>query len=461
MRPAGMNNRYSSMLNDSTARRGTTLLEVMFAIFVVVVGLAGIASLLPMAARNASDSNAHNIAQAVGQQWFNSFFSYHMNNPRSFAETQVGYNWMAYRDELGSPRFVEFNQGEGQTLTGSVVRRGNQLARMWAHQAVCIDPMFYTETEVQSHTASNSAESGVYRLSVFPYVEDGYNPLTDPSSAANPWEDQPRMVRVTLGFDATAQASRKLVEDMFASPDELSIAADQTDRAIPPVRLFAPGGLKGIFNGQYSWMATITPREPLPIEISSLRNLGEANLLATTPPREQLLSLVVMNRRDRLFIEPGTTLVAETDEDKPAGERLTWVIPLSGSFTGGNGGRVRLVCDENTDSNLHVGDWIMLGKHYAVDRFNVSRRYSYFRWYRIIGMSRDPQIGQLSALIGANDPYGNAGNEVVWTRDVVLEGPDFDMAQTYTTGGNTYQTPVTGTIVSGVVTVVERNIRLD
>lgn len=435
----------------SVERRGTTLLEVMFAIFVVVVGLAGIASLLPIAARNASDSNAHNIAQAVGQQWFNAFFAYHLNDPHSYSESQVGYNWMVYRDDA-SAGFVEFDEGTLPTTSGSTVT-SQTLARMWAHQAVCIDPMFYSEREVVAHTSAGSAESGVYRLSVFPYYEDGYNPLTDPTAAQVAWSDQPRMVRLSLA--STSMVSRKLVEDMFASPDELSIAADQADRTIPPVRLFGAGGAKAIFNGQYSWMATITPSEPLPSVISGLSSQAEADALAATPPRSQLLSLVVMNRRDRFFVEPGESLIPANGDDKPVGERSVWVIPLSGNFVGGNGGRVRLVCDVNTDSNLHVGDWIMLGKHFAIDRFNTLRRYSYIRWYRIIGMNRDPAITSIT------DPYGNQHAEV-WTRDVVLEGPDFAMLPaTQTVNGNVIQTPVTGTIVSGVVTVVERNIRLD
>lgn len=59
----------SSLRHTQLARRGATILEVLFAIFVVIVGLLGIASLIPLAARNAVESNAHNNAQSLGPRW--------------------------------------------------------------------------------------------------------------------------------------------------------------------------------------------------------------------------------------------------------------------------------------------------------------------------------------------------------------------------------------------------------
>jgi hypothetical protein len=434
----------------SRQRQGVTLIEVMFAIFVVVVGLAGIASLLPLAARNANDSNAHNTAQALGQHWFNSFFSYHLHEPTAFRDSQVGYNWL-WRQDFGTPGFQLYDRGRGLTPSGSALHNGSTAVRMWAHQPVCLDPMFFTEPEVVEHINRNISDQAVYRLSVFPYYQDGYNPLTDPATVAGAWSDQPRMVRATLG-PGTLPVSRKLIEDMFASADDLAIDAEPTDKSLPPFRRFDASLSKGLLSGQYSWLATISPREPLPQHVRSISNAQESDLLANPPlrSRDALLSVVVMNRRDRLYLTPGLALTPGTKEDKPQGERLVWVVPLSGDFTGGNGGRVRLVGHVDTESRLHTGDWIMLGKHYATDRVNNSRRYSYFRWYRILGMGRDPGI------TSATDPFGNEAT--VWARDVILEGPDFDMSPNdFVTG---VPTPVTGTIVNGVVTVIERNIQL-
>ncbi len=85
---------------------------------------------------------------------------------------------------------------------------------------------------------------------------------------------------------------------------------------------------------------------------------------------------------------------AGSTEDKPKGERVVRVYPISGNFVGGAGGRVRLVGNGNTSSLVQVGDWIMLARHYVQDGttppsnnpppFNSPRLYPFFRWYRIM-----------------------------------------------------------------------------
>jgi hypothetical protein len=55
------------------------------------------------------------------------------------------------------------------------------------------------------------------------------------------------------------------------------------------------------------------------------------------------------------------------------------------------------------------------------------------------------------------DPYGNAAGQTVWSRDVVLEGPDFKLFPDVIGG---IPTPTTGTLVEGVVTVLERRLTI-
>jgi hypothetical protein len=445
-------------------RSGATILEVMFAIFVVIIGLMGIASILPLAARNASDSNAHNNAQALGQRWFQSFFAFRFNEHNALTRSQLGYNWQWYRDYGNTPGFELFEKsyvagsaaatrigiapGTNESSTNSQNPAANRIDRVWGHQAVCIDPVFFTEPEVRGFTSSNTTgRNGAYRLSVFPYFDDGYNPLTDPFAPSMPWPDQPRMIRATLGFGINSQVSRKIVEDIFISPDDIASFADEKDRTIPATRVFDSSLSKALANGQYSWMATLSPQEPVGITPGT----------ATSVASNYLISVVVMNRRDREFVAPGPLPPPGNEEDKPAGERLLWVVPLSGSFTGGNGGRVRLVGNAATSNVLRIGDWIMLGKHYMIDTSAPVRRYAFFRWYRIIAVDQETRKGLLSDVVPAGDPFGNAASQPVWSRDVVLEGPDFDMSSPV----NGFTTPVTGTLVNGVVTVVERNVNID
>ena len=50
-------------------------------------------------------------------------------------------------------------------------------------------------------------------------------------------------------------------------------------------------------------------------------------------------------------------------------------------------------------------------------------------------------------LMRRTDPFGNSGATQVWSRDVVLEGPDWAFA------GN----PTTGALMSNVITVMDRS----
>ncbi|MCR9295980.1 MAG: hypothetical protein NXI32_24965, partial [bacterium] len=119
------------------------------------------------------------------------------------------------------------------------------------------------------------------------------------------------------------------------------------------------------------------------------------------------------------------------------------------------------------------GDWILFGKHFAVNPANTAQRFSYFRWFRIIAIDAEPKLGQLQDLSpSGTDPYGNGANTVVWSRDVVVEGPDWTFFSTpdlsgatlgwETIGGaNGIPVPTTGTLMSNVVTVIERNVSVD
>lgn len=404
-------------------RAGTTLLEVMFAIFVVTVGLLGIASILPLAARNASDSNAHNNAQALGQRWFQNFSAFGLNEPNAFTASRNGYDWIWFNG--GVPRGYQRNSTGGLTTSA------------WINQSICIDPMFFTEREVRRLNGGGVSPFVTYQTGVFPYYVSNYDPTTNSLADTPPFLErmQPRMLRTTLGRVLPPSLlnparidvlSRKLVEDIFASTDDIAASADETDKTIPAFRVWAeaaPGQTnplitKGLVTGQYSWLATLAPIEPI-------RNAALASL-----PRDYLLSLVVMNRRDRQF-DPGSA-----GGTRPLGERLVQVQPLTDRFQNGTGGRIRVSghWQDPSSDRLHVGDWIMLSTNVPDARI-PGELFAVFRWYRIIGLSQETQL---------------TGTEnTTWSRDVVLEGPDFVFGR-----------DIQGTLMSGVVTVVERNISI-
>lgn len=439
-------------------RNAITLIEVLFAMLVAVVGLMGIASLLPLAARNARESNSFNFVQGAGQSWYQEFSARGLNDYgawRALQDYQVG---------TSNPQFFSMKHAALVTPTYSAVT-SSSLNRIWAHQAICLDPYFFTDAGVTSEitaaitsaTIPFAANRQAFRPAVFPYYQDGHNPVDDAFGPTNPWPDQPRMIRVTLDapvmpMSALRQVNRQYAEILFTANDDFSTIVDEKQLDAPATRLFTTTGgstpifIKAVSDRKYSWMATMMPREPVSVNAST----------ASSVETDYALSIVIFRNRDVNWIDPND-IAPGSVENKPNGERLVWVYPLTGDFIGGNGGRVRLIANAAVEDRLSIGDWIMLGKHYAVDPSNPSNRFAYFRWHRIVAVDTESQTGRLDVDRDSDgigeivdtrmDPFGKGGTTQVWSRDVVLEGPDWAFA------GN----PTTGTLMSNVITVIDRS----
>lgn len=438
-------------------RRGITILEVLFATVVAVVGILGIASLLPLAARNARDSNSFNFVQGAAPGWFQELSTRGIN---LFGPQEP--RWRALQDFAPGPLLVELNRG-GTAPSNSVVT-ARQINRIWNQQSICLDPYFFTEPDVQKSIRNIPTVStmGAYRPAVFPYYQDGYNPVTDSFAPADHWEDQPRMVRVsidapTLPSNPFRQVSRHYVETLFTAGDDfVEFVADEKETSFPATRVFSgirpsapavPNFGKAISERKYSWLATLTPRvDPVPT-------------IAATQS-EYSVSIVVFQKRDMKWLIPGDTGVG-ISENKPSGERLVWVVPLSGNFVGGNGGRVRLISSAANSDRLYIGDWILLGKHF--DAVSLLDRFAYFKWYRIVATDAEPTIGPLSGVSPTGDPYDRSLTAPVWSREVVLEGPDFNFGSPIISRSappSTIIVPTTGTLMSNVITVIDRTVEV-
>lgn len=452
-------------------RRAATILEVLFAIFVVIVGLMGIASLLPLAGRNAQESNDATNALTQGRIWENEFFARGMNNPNENTEKAVGFNWV-YRGDASAPAgFGIFNKTSARTLNLSdpaqtILPR----QRTWQQLSVCIDPLFMSEPNVVDGFTNGTSRLGAFRPAVFPYYEHGYDPTEDSAleTGASPWTDQPRMLRVSLGGGTGIPIPQSMARELFQSTDDLAMVKDDSDKTIPASRSFSfTAGLGGTggpnkqsLEGDYSWLATLSP---------------EFDSSPSAATNDYVLSIVIMRKRDLGFPSAATPPAVGSETSKPQGERLVWVYPLSGDFVAGNSGRARLIANSATNDQVQIGDWIMLGKHFAVHEVPpippaTQTGYSVFRWFRIIAADPEPRRASLADVVpdttGA-DPFGGSGTEV-WARDVVLEGTDWSfsggVAPLFSAAGaqiGSVAAPTTGTLMSNVITVIERNVHVD
>lgn len=453
------------------ARTAITVVEVMFAMLVAVIGLLGIASLLPLAARNARESNGFNFVHSAGGSWYQEFSARGLNDFatwRALRDFQVGVANVGFSPmrhdpsitAVGAPPLPTINADVGFNAPYATPSHSGisslPVNRVWVNQSICIDPYFFTDpvtaADITNAIAGGvpfAANHGAYRPAVFPYYQDGHNPVTDAFDSKFPWPDQPRMLRVTLDAPMSSaapnlrQVTREFAQMIFTSNDDFSAFVDEKQSEIPAVRLFlttagtVPTFVKAVSDRKYSWLATLSPR---------------ATTSLTDIQREYTLSIAIFQGRDLGWID-SSNLSPGLVDNKPSGERLVWVSPLSGPFTGGNGGRVRIISNAASDDRLTIGDWIMLGKHEWLAASPLNRS-STFGWFRIVAVDAEATKAKLSAISTAGDPFGNATGEDVWSRDVVLEGPDWDFGAS---SAGLQVGPTTGTLMKNVITVIDRS----
>lgn len=410
-------------------RRGISLIETLFAIGVLMVGMLGIAAVLSTAGKNAVDSRTLGASQVLANSWLNEMYARNIQNPT---------NWVRPAFNSGTNAWEWQAMGTNSPLSQPTF-------------SYCIDPLGFAFSPAITTADSN------YTTENFPYYRNTLNPLVDPSmsftnSSGVGWTSIPRMLRVTVGapgFPATG----KLAEEIFASQNEIAeIKSSDTTRHV--LRGFESVGTsiqKTATRQEFSWFATLTPKS---------NNSG-------TYSSDYILSLVVVKNRDRVLEIPTPTPTGLGDpRSVPSGETIAWVVPLStgatpaGGFNGGGGGRVLLVGSAATESHTASGQWIMLS------RFDSALGRGVHSWYRIATCDQDSRLMTVGSIpteygvAGFTLPFG-VGNAAlpVWVREVTLSGRDWGM---YSAVGSAADNQVSiATIVRGAVNVHERVITLD
>ena len=172
------------------SRNGVTLVEVIFAIGVVMIGLVGLISVLPIAGRRAQDAVGLSTANAVAVEAFDRLESFNLLRRGA---------WIVESDGGATHSTIFSTDGLLDPVT-----------------SFCIDPLFVADS--YGRLTEGNTPSGLYvpytslgtnghRRVFFPYFKQEYNPLEDPSQplvAGNSWAlwgaqvAAPRMVRVGL-----------------------------------------------------------------------------------------------------------------------------------------------------------------------------------------------------------------------------------------------------------------------
>ncbi len=427
------------------SRHGVTLMEVMFATGIVMIGLLGIASLLPIANRQANDSYIITYASAAGQNWYRVMLARKLHTPS-------GQPWLIANDTTGILSPTNSMDNIAAVAPADVSPPfGNPPAVQAQRLGFCIDPLFWSgQTTIPVYDPSSAAMA--FRPALFPYFTPRFSPLTLPTTNAGlNWNFQPRLLRVT--YPSLANLSlpvpQKVVEELFATADDLVTVRDESDNslnAVLGVSRNSTGSLgKLAAQGNLSWIATLVPME---ID-SSLR------------PDSYTSSIVVFNRRNRNFDIPTTSAEAI---DPPDDERVAVVLPsspgttlpaspLNQSFSGGNGFDVGIIASEYGKRKIKAGAWIMLSRQFTFPSGNIRHIH---KWFRVTSTNSEAKIP--SATLMSN--YGITGSPSdYWYQDVHLMGPDWIFQ--LPSSANTLPVESTiATIVPDVVAVYERILQV-
>lgn len=362
-----------ALLSERTGRAAFSLLEVLIAMFILTVGMLGIAAVVVI-------GNASALRAMVADRVAN-----------------VGRNVLAdvrTREWLDATRWLN--------VDGSHVVPHRD-APLPIGEAFCIDPLYIA--------AVTSQPGGVpLDLGFFPYekivtYEDPLNPTNETiwnmrrvsvNVASNPSDPQP-VLRNRRFWERLCVAEDDLVFDLTAlSRPRLVFRTDAGKiMAIPTLPGETPAGnpLYPDYQGMYSWMVTVVPQVPGVPSVS----------------QSYLVSAVIFRNRNLLWRDDSTA-------DVP-GERVAIATFLESGdlrLTVPNFGVV--THDPSEYLRIAEGQYLLLGGR-AQPKVDPDRPRKIFLWYRVIAASEPTPKVPISEVTVAG-PDWNPG----WCLDIDGDG---------------------------------------
>lgn len=413
--------------DQSSRRRGLSIMEVLFAIAVLTIGMLGVASILPVATNNASmalqtDRAVEEINNRVAMEI--------AKLSGSFDEVKVAYNSLNrfQNAPAGTPRRAR----RFDNLNTSVFR--NHLNQYETHpsatafsqpnlpDAFCIDPWFLTAASTLRDDNSDPLTSrNGYDRTMFPCYDPRLDPLgvsptasLDQSVGAGLTKriDLPRFTRVGLTIPGSAVFAASNAEFQARRSDDFSIVIPD-DRTRPP-GLFVQRGTNGAnsparnkVSSRFSSMVTMARSAPG----SSLFNAAVVTMLdrhiVTVPggyfngqlPPPTAGDVPAHNLRPYtawLPDDPARPNSFPTDENQIyPGEMLGYVVKAPRPITGGGGGEFVFRTNRYVKPSVRDGHWLMLMRQEYIRNPAsgvIQPSTLKFGWYRVSDVIRGPQL---------------------------------------------------------------------
>lgn len=482
-------------------RSGLTVLEVLFAIGIVLVGLVGIGLMVPFAARQANESYAISQAIASGES------AVALANSQAVIRPTPEKPWQIIDDEYGTNVFGDtnktlyksfyelYNNNSGrQPITASNPKYLNDLytrnldllnfsgaGTIAAQQEIAwlavnrtlgtsfyLDPSFWGAQSIGGKVMQN--DWAPFRRSRFPYYADGFGPAT------------PRPLRISLHDSNHVGVNGGWMKPSVArntvtggGGDVVNVKKD-TSTQVPHRRSFivvANGANLDAVQGAASpnapiWSALVAPiestqvfsRNDLPDPTAhTVASYGAEILNFALPffPEAYDLSIVVQRKRNLNEIYAGSaTTPAEVEQERIffAGWDAAIDEPHnSGSFTLTLQQPAQVVGP--MEANIKTGDWLMLSRNVLTFyRLNASSPPAWasvrqkHKWYRVISVPSS-DVFPLDIRV--------SGSAWTWTTDEIQSSARVGVALGSLGDATTpYFVQTSATLIPNVIHVYER-----
>lgn len=471
-------------------RHGVTIVEVLFAIGVILIGLLGVLAIIPVAGRDAGEAIRIDTASRMAQTISNELVSrdiesldglvYSDNDPlgddfnypgpsqrlgpagavaatdvatltpanqipareldklldRPVIETSPPSGPWLYKG-LDSPGLMGFFSGDSVAQTATFRR-----TRM---ASFCLDPDFLA----RNPTYLLGPQRNAYQPARFPYYSEWYSPVFPPQASlgsVGSIPPLPRMYRVGIGV--LGRYARQQIADALTHSDGSLMMYRPRDRTVPPSQVMVNLDPAGATSGtrqdknRYTWIATVTP----PLDGSNHYNM----------------TVVVIESREPFagLYDLGSTPGNAGPDVNPISERVCWVtnpVQLGSTI------EVTAYGSDAIDDTIRPGQWVMLSRQvYETDGSGTPLRPhrrlpAAHRWYRV------QRVTEAERGAFTQAPYTNLTG--CWRRQVVLEGPTWEFGTANNGNGGAAEVLLADdtymTIVHGAVAIKERTIELD
>ncbi|MFM8572370.1 MAG: hypothetical protein ACKOAU_12295, partial [Pirellula sp.] len=250
-------------------RSGLTMLEVIFSMVVILVGLVSIAFLIPLAGREAEDSQQITQGLAAGESALALF------NTTNVAQPTMESPWCLIDDvnlveNTASTMQNVYEQAESMRIprlgAPQNAAQATQNQNEIAGTGFCIDPLFWGYQQ----PGATSVPTPFFRT-LFPFLFDGIDPITMSANQST----APRLIRGSLTSPlgvAPGSWLRQPAAVRLATMYGGDLVQPETSRnkAIGPLRSVYVGSDGSVLstptaNQQATWMTTITPAENTPV----------------------------------------------------------------------------------------------------------------------------------------------------------------------------------------------------